>query len=136
MSSLIDSLQSGLEALQDSRYLEAIDLLESYCYAIDPDLSSTSSSQPACLAAQIFLVKAYFSSGDLERALALCQLVSESDHPQMKAWAQEALPILYTEELQQNLPHHQRIRLELPSVADIRLCEPISPYPQGDAVSR
>ncbi len=121
MSPLIESLQSGLEAIREARYLEAIDLLESYCYAVDQDLLNPEAKCNSCLLAQIFLVKAYLGSGDLERALALCQLVSESEHPQVKAWAQQALPILYTEELQQNLPQQQRICLELPPLSDLPL---------------
>ncbi len=122
MGSKPDSLQSGLDALEQDRYLEAIDLLESYCYTCELAATCSASQKQACLLAQISLVKAYLGSGDLERALALCQAVADTDEdPLAQQWAQAALPILYTEELQQSLPDHQRIPLELPSISDIYL---------------
>jgi hypothetical protein len=100
------SLRSGILALKQERYLEAINLLEAFCYccSLRTDDAEDGHIPDECLLAQVSLVKAYQGSGDLERAIALCQDVTASTHPQVKTWAEQALQVLLNPETQQALP--------------------------------
>jgi Zn-dependent protease with chaperone function len=82
------SLQAGLEALNQGRYQEAVQLLEQFSTSCS-DLRSKE-----CLQAQMSLVKAYQGLGDTPKAIAICQQLSASGIPQVQNWAQQALQSL------------------------------------------
>ena len=91
MSTEFGSFQSGLEAVKQGRYSEAIHLLENFCQICQVG------SQTNCqeyLHAQMGLVKAYHCIGEHEQARVLCQQLAASKHPQVQAWAQRVLPSL------------------------------------------
>ncbi|HEY9657741.1 MAG TPA: tetratricopeptide repeat protein, partial [Allocoleopsis sp.] len=86
------SLQPGLPplaaaAMQQKRYVEAIPLLESFCLA-----AATPSKD--YFQAQMWLVKAYRETGQLEQAIDLCQQMTTTAHPKIQAWARQALAAL------------------------------------------
>ena len=80
MTSVPDSsLEVGLAALKRGDYPEAIAHLEAVC--------QTQINQPARIRAQMGLVVAYRRSGELNRAIALCQVLSSSTNPEVREWA-------------------------------------------------
>ena len=111
MSQPPECLRTGIEALSQERYLEAIDRLEAYCYRCSIEEGSQTFPPDSYPLAHICLVKAYLSSGDCERALALCQDVASGSHLMARHWATSALP-----ELQQavSLSWQERESLTLP----------------------
>ncbi|MEH2262264.1 zinc metalloprotease HtpX [Nostoc sp.] len=78
------SLQSGLDALKDKRYQEAVKLLEKFCR----DCAEHDSSD--YLSAQMWLIKAYQATGEIEKAKILCQRLIMSENPQARSWAEQA----------------------------------------------
>ncbi|MDM9381929.1 DUF3137 domain-containing protein [Chlorogloeopsis sp. ULAP01] len=83
--------QSGLDAVQSERYLEAINLLEKFCQQCQ------NNSQTNCkeyIQAQMGLVKAYHHTGEQAKAIALCQQLAAIQNPQIQAWVQRVLPSL------------------------------------------
>ncbi|MEA5601680.1 zinc metalloprotease HtpX [Nostoc sp. UHCC 0252] len=78
------SLQSGLDALKDKRYQEAVELLEQFCR----DCAEHNSSD--YLSAQMWLMKAYQATGETEKAKILCQKLMMSENPQARGWAEQA----------------------------------------------
>lgn len=90
MSPPYGSLRAGITALKQERYLEAINLLESFCYCCSiqgssprqGERSSSRVSSEECALARVALVIAYQGSGDLERSTALCQeLLEQGETP-------------------------------------------------------
>ncbi len=80
MASVPDSsLEAGLTALRDGDYQRAIAHLEAIC-----DQHQT----PEQIKAQMGLVVAYEHTGEINRALVLCQSLSNSTSPQTKKWAE------------------------------------------------
>ncbi|MEH2327382.1 MAG: zinc metalloprotease HtpX [Nostoc sp.] len=78
------SLQSGLDALKQKRYQEAVELLEQFCRdCVERDSSDY-------LSAQMWLIKAYQATGEIEKAKMLCQKLIMSENPQARSWAQKA----------------------------------------------
>ncbi|MEH2416642.1 zinc metalloprotease HtpX [Nostoc sp.] len=78
------SLQSGLDALKQKRYQEAVELLEQFCRnCVDSDSSDY-------LSAQMWLMKAYQGTGEIEKAKILCQKLMISENPQTRSWAEQA----------------------------------------------
>ncbi|MEA5516489.1 zinc metalloprotease HtpX [Nodularia sp. UHCC 0506] len=78
------SLQSGLEAFQQGRYQEAVELLEQFSRnCVDHDSSDY-------LSAQMWLMKAYQGTGEIEKAKVLCQKLMVSENPQARKWAEKA----------------------------------------------
>lgn len=78
------SLQSGLEAFQQKRYQEAVELLEEFSRnCVDHDSSDY-------LSAQMWLTKAYKSAGQIEKAKLLCQKLMTSQNPKVRQWAEKA----------------------------------------------
>ncbi|WP_244141902.1 zinc metalloprotease HtpX [aff. Roholtiella sp. LEGE 12411] len=78
------SLQSGLDAFQQKRYQEAVQLLEEFCgNAVDYNSSDY-------LSAQMWLMKAYQGTGEIEKAKLLCQRLMFSENLQVRAWAEQA----------------------------------------------
>lgn len=89
MSPPYGSLRAGITALKQERYLEAINLLESFCYCCSIHESSPRQKErngsrinpEECALARVALVMAYQGSGDLERSTALCQELLEQGNP-------------------------------------------------------
>ncbi|WP_414551120.1 M48 family metalloprotease [Anabaena sp. CCY 0017] len=78
------SLQSGLEAFQQGRYQEAVELLEQFSRnCVDQNSSDY-------LSAQMWLMKAYQGTGEIEKATILCQKLMVSENPQARKWAEKA----------------------------------------------
>ncbi|MFN6484424.1 MULTISPECIES: zinc metalloprotease HtpX [unclassified Nostoc] len=78
------SLQSALDALNQKRYQEAVELLEQFCR----DCAEHNSSD--YLSAQMWLMKAYQATGETEKAKVLCQKLMMSENPQVRSWAEQA----------------------------------------------
>ncbi|WP_448267918.1 M48 family metalloprotease [Nostoc sp. DSM 114159] len=78
------SLQSALNALNQKRYQEAVELLEQFCR----DCAEHNSSD--YLSAQMWLMKAYQATGETEKAKVLCQKLMMSENPQVRSWAEQA----------------------------------------------
>lgn len=72
------SLKAGLAALKSGDYPTAIAILESICQI---------QHQTSRLKAQMGLVVAYEHTGEINRALALCQILTNNSNPQVKEWA-------------------------------------------------
>ncbi len=85
-------LQSGLEALKQGSYQDAIELLEKFCqyYLVAAEISL----QKQYIQAQMGLVKAYHYCEDTQKAIALCQQLASNENPQVQAWVQRVLPSL------------------------------------------
>jgi Zn-dependent protease with chaperone function len=82
-----DLLQVGVTAIQQKRYADAIQALEAFCHQAD-------SQSKNFFQAQMWLVRAYWENSQPEAAIALCQQMATSSHPQVQAWAQKTLPSL------------------------------------------
>ncbi|OUL35131.1 peptidase M48 [Nostoc sp. T09] len=78
------SLQSGLDAFNQGRYQEAVQILEQFCRNAGDQNSSD------YLSAQMWLMKAYQGTGEIEKATILCQKLMMSDNPQVRSWAEQA----------------------------------------------
>jgi Zn-dependent protease with chaperone function len=76
------SLEAGLTALEQGDYQTAIDYLEA--------VSQTQGNEKMALQAMRGLVVAYERSGDIPKAIALCQTLSQSDRSQVRDWAMRA----------------------------------------------
>lgn len=87
------SLQSALNALKQKRYQEAVELLEQFCRDFGEDNSSD------YLSAQMWLMKAYQATGEIEKAKALCQKLIISENPQARNWAKQASQSLAVDRL-------------------------------------
>ncbi|MBE9034867.1 M48 family metalloprotease [aff. Roholtiella sp. LEGE 12411] len=77
------SLEAGLVALKQGNYQTAIAQLE--------PITSNQENGTASLQAQVGLVMAYARSGEAPKAIALCQNLTKSNHPQVQEWATRAL---------------------------------------------
>ncbi|MFT0728802.1 hypothetical protein [Synechococcus sp. F70.1] len=129
------SLRAGITALKQERYLEAINLLESFCYCCSIQGSSPRQrerSRPKldpeeCALARVALVMAYQGSGDLERSTALCQeLLEQGETPSTPPWAREwAAQALAT--LKQAAEHPmppEEVMARLPVLQQLEACQP------------
>jgi Zn-dependent protease with chaperone function len=80
MASVPDSsLEAGLAALKQGDYPTAIAHLEVVC--------QTQRNQTSQIKAETGLVVAYERIGEISRAIALCQILSNSSNPQVREWA-------------------------------------------------
>ncbi|AUT01260.1 Zn-dependent protease with chaperone function [Nostoc sp. CENA543] len=77
------SLEAGLVALKQGNYREAIAHLE--------PLASHQGNETAGLQARVGLVMAYARSGEVRKAIALCQTLTDSQNPKVQEWAKTAL---------------------------------------------
>jgi Zn-dependent protease with chaperone function len=77
------SLEAGLVALKQGNYQTAIAQLE--------PVAKSQHNSNAGLQAQVGLVMAYARSGEVAKAIALCESLVISHHPQVQEWAQRAL---------------------------------------------
>jgi Zn-dependent protease with chaperone function len=82
------SLEAGLVALKQGNYHTAITQLEPV--ATNPDKGNAS------LQAQVGLVMAYARSGQVPKAIALCENLTQSHNSQVQDWATRALEHLTT----------------------------------------
>ncbi|MBD2771679.1 M48 family metallopeptidase [Iningainema tapete] len=78
----IPTLNTGLTALKQGDYQTATAILEAV---------ALETSGAIRLQAQIGLVVAYARSKDVAKAITLCTLLSQSDSPQVKQWADQSL---------------------------------------------
>ncbi len=79
------SLQSGLDAFQQGHYHEAVQILEQVSRnAVDQNSSDY-------LTAQMWLMKSYQGTGEIEKATILCQRLLMSANPQVRSWAEQAI---------------------------------------------
>lgn len=78
----------GITAAKEKRYSKAIKYLEDYCE------SCTERNSKYYIQAQIWLIKAYQMTGQLHRAIALCQMLAKHPHSQVYTWANQALSLL------------------------------------------
>ncbi|MDZ8055217.1 MAG: M48 family metalloprotease [Aulosira sp. ZfuVER01] len=88
------SLEAGLVALKQGNYQSAIAQLE--------PVASTQKTGNAGLQAKVGLVMAYARSGQVSKAIALCQNLLESPNPQVQEWAERALEHLQKRQKRQN----------------------------------
>ncbi|MEH2194632.1 MAG: molecular chaperone DnaJ [Nostoc sp.] len=88
---LSELLTEGITACKEGRYPKAIKYLEDHCQG------STDRNSQDYIQAQMWLIKVYKMVGQLERAIALCQLLSNHTHPQVQTWAIKTLPMLSKE---------------------------------------
>jgi Zn-dependent protease with chaperone function len=79
------SLQAGLDALNEGRYRDAVQMLKDFCQYY------TQRGSKGYIQAQVGLVKAYHRLGDTEKAIALAKDLSTNDNPQVSSWAINAL---------------------------------------------
>ena len=136
MSPPYGSLRAGITALKQERYLEAINLLESFCYCCSIQESSPRQKErngsridpEECALARVALVMAYQGSGDLERSTALCQeLLEQKEIPIAPLWAQEwaaqALPTL-KQASEHSMPPEE-VMARLPVLRQLEDCQPL-----------
>ncbi|MEH2289428.1 molecular chaperone DnaJ [Nostoc sp.] len=88
---LLELFTEGIIACKEERYPKAIKYLEDYCQGCT-DINSKDYIQ-----AKMWLIKVYKIVGQLERAIALCQLLTNHTHPQVQSWANKTLLILSKE---------------------------------------
>ncbi|MGM3309139.1 molecular chaperone DnaJ [Anabaena sp. WFMT] len=81
----------GVTACKEGRYLKAIKYLEDYCQG------SRKRNSQNYLQATMWLIKAYQMGGQLQKAIALCESLSNHAHPQVNTWANKILAILSKE---------------------------------------
>ncbi|MBN3889918.1 MAG: molecular chaperone DnaJ [Nostoc sp. JL31] len=81
----------GITACKEGLYPKAIKHLEDYCQGC------TDHNSKDYIQVQIWLVRAYQMSGNLKRAIALCQLLTSHTHPQVQSWATNTLLMLSKE---------------------------------------
>lgn len=82
------SLQAGLDALNEGRYRDAVQMLKDFCQYYSQRGSK------GYIQAQVGLVKAYHRLGDTEQAIAIAKDLSTNDNPQVSSWAINALSSL------------------------------------------
>ncbi|MFM5999226.1 MAG: M48 family metalloprotease [Dolichospermum sp.] len=80
-------LQAGLAALKQGNYHTAIANLE--------PLAKVQKQDKIYLQAQVGLVMSYARTGEVSKAIALCQNLISSNHPQVKEWSIRALKHLH-----------------------------------------
>jgi tetratricopeptide (TPR) repeat protein len=85
MTNVFKVYQSGLQAFEKENFAEAIELLEAYCQ--QGANSQSLEYDRACKT----LVKAYQAVQEIDKAIALCQELTQSKKPQVRFWAQRWL---------------------------------------------
>lgn len=88
---LSELFNAGVTACQQKRYPKAIKYLENYCHQCIDRQTNT------YIQAQMWLIRAYQMGGQLPRAIALCQILVNHSHPQVRTWANKTLPMLSQE---------------------------------------
>jgi len=80
-------LEAGLAALKQGNYYTAIANLQ--------PLAKDQSQERICLQAQVGLVMSYARTGEVSKAIALCQNLIANSNPQVQEWATLALEHLH-----------------------------------------
>ena len=75
------SLQAGFDAAKEGRYQETIPILEEYCRNC-----AEQGSAEYCTA-QMWLVRGYKATGEIGKALIICQRLMLSEHQKVSDWA-------------------------------------------------
>ncbi|MFQ4144146.1 molecular chaperone DnaJ [Chlorogloeopsis sp. ULAP02] len=88
---LSEILNEGIAACQEGRYPKAIKYLENYYH------NSHECNSKDYIQAQMWLIKAYKMGGQMQRAITLCQLLTNHANPQVQSWANKNLPLLSQE---------------------------------------
>ncbi|MEM8806351.1 MAG: tetratricopeptide repeat protein [Cyanobacteria bacterium P01_G01_bin.38] len=88
MSTAAATLQTGVNAVTQGRFSDAIAILESLC---NGHLRPPSQDY---YQARMWLIRAYRESGQFPQAIKLCRQLATSSHPQVQPWAQKILPEL------------------------------------------
>ncbi|MEO1400561.1 MAG: hypothetical protein AAFV72_04820 [Cyanobacteria bacterium J06635_1] len=88
MSTAAEPLQTGVNAVTQGRFSDAIAILESLC---NGHLRPPSQDY---YQARMWLIRAYKESGQFPQAIKLCRQLATSSHPQVRQWAQKILPEL------------------------------------------
>lgn len=86
----LDLLETGIAALQQQQYQEAIGNLEAFCH----DCATQSQLGRDYLRAQMHLISTYEQQGQRDRALTLCQNLTQSTNAQVQIWAEQKLKSL------------------------------------------
>ncbi|MEA5620752.1 molecular chaperone DnaJ [Cronbergia sp. UHCC 0137] len=81
----------GMAACKEGRYPKGIKYLEEYCQ------NTQVRNNGDYIQAQMWLATAYHKTGQLQRAIALCEVLSNHTHPQINTWANRILAVLYKE---------------------------------------
>lgn len=118
----------AIQAIQQKRYAEAIPHLETFCQSDSG--SSVAASNKDYFQAQVWLVKAYKATGQVNRAIALCQQMRQSQHPQIQAWANQSLAALSSA-----LPDQSATRSANPRSANGLAAKSSAPSGPADAAS-
>ncbi len=93
------SLAQGLQAFKEQKFDEAIELLSQYCQ------DATHKDSAEYSQAQMALAKAYHSKGQIEEAIALCQILKNHLDSQVNLWATEYEKRLKAAQTQSASPH-------------------------------
>ncbi|MBD2204734.1 molecular chaperone DnaJ [Calothrix sp. FACHB-1219] len=89
--SLSELMTEGIAACKQGRYRQAIKYLEEYTEGC------TDKNHKDYIQAQMWLIRAYHLGGDLQRAIALCQLLRNHPHTQVQTWVKKTLSMLSQE---------------------------------------
>ncbi|BAY27691.1 hypothetical protein NIES2100_75160 [Calothrix sp. NIES-2100] len=89
--SLSELVTEGITACKAGRYPKAIKYLEDYTQRC------TDQNHQDYLQAQLWLIRAYHMSGQLQRAIALCQFLSNHPNSQVQTWVSKTLSVLSQE---------------------------------------
>ena len=104
MSSHAEScLEAGLAALKQGNYYTAIANLE--------PLAKDQNQEKICLQAQVGLVMSYARTGEVSKAIALCQNLIANSNPQVQEWATLALEHLHKRKNQKKKSRKTNTRL-------------------------
>ncbi|MBS9385475.1 MAG: Zn-dependent protease with chaperone function [Dolichospermum sp. BR01] len=90
-------LEAGLAALKQGNYYTAIANLQ--------PLAKDQSQERICLQAQVGLVMSYARTGEVSKAIALCQNLIANSNPQVQEWATLALEHLHKRKNQKKKSH-------------------------------
>lgn len=82
-----EMLETAIHAVRIGQFHEGISELEYIASQVRPP-------DKLYYSANIWLVRAYKESGQLPAAIRLCRQLATSSHPKVRAWAQQALPVL------------------------------------------
>ncbi|MFN7854962.1 MAG: hypothetical protein ACK5OU_24100 [Dolichospermum sp.] len=89
-------LEAGLAALKQGNYYTAIANLQ--------PLAKDQSQERICLQAQVGLVMSYARTGEVSKAIALCQNLIANSNPQVQEWATLALEHLHKRKTRRKNP--------------------------------
>lgn len=86
--SLSELMSEGITACKEGNYPKAIKYLEEYCQ------NSQEQNSQNYIQAQMWLIRAYQMGGQLHKAITICQLLTNYNHPQVQIWAKKTLSML------------------------------------------